>query len=157
MFFYSVSQSRLISKCRVISLLVDSEVLYIGNGGGEVVQFRIVATVADPEATIRALANERGKPKAELRRSRIEESTTEEHGGLLTKSLLSTGREDEHSEEPSYFATGGRRRTAGRSLHHGRPKTEANQISIYKLEFMTSQRLGSTINESITFILPIRY
>lgn len=138
------------------SLLADREVLYIGNVSGEVVQFRVVASTADPEATIKALANERSKRRMRQRRSTVLESTkAEERGGLLTSSILSTGRENEHLEEPSYFATRGRR--TGRSLHYSRPKTEINHVSIYKLEFMTSQRLGTTINESVTFILPIRY
>ena len=120
------------------------------------VQFHVVASVADPEATIKALANERSKRRMRQRRSAVLESTTaEECGGLLTSSILSNGKENKHNEELSYFATRGRR--TGRSLHHSRPKTEINQVSIYKLEFMTSQHLGTTINESITFILPIRY
>ena len=154
--FKSVTQSSLISKYRVTSILADGEVLYIGNGGGEVVQFRVMASVADPEATIKALANERSKRRMRQRRSTVLESTTtEERGGLLTSSILSNGKENKHSEELSYFATRGRR--TGRSLHYSRPKTEIKQVSIYKLEFMTSQHLGTTINESITFILPIRY
>jgi hypothetical protein len=143
-----------ISKCRITSILADGEVLYIGSGGGEVVQFCVVASVADPEATIKALANERNKRRTRQRRSTILESTaSEECGGLLTSSILSNGKEN---EQPSYFATRGRCKT-GRSLHRSRPKTEIKQTSIYKLEFMTSQHLGTTINESITFILPIRY
>lgn len=121
------------------------------------IQFRVVASVADTEAAIKALANERSKRRMRQRKSTILDSTVaEEHGGLLTSSILSNGRENEHSEEqPSYFATRGRR--TGRSLHCSRPKTETKQASIYKLEFMTSQHLGTTINESVTFILPIRY
>ena len=120
------------------------------------VRFCVVASVADPEATIKALATERSKQRLRQRRSTILESTTaEERGGLLTGSILSSGRENELSEEPSYFANRGRR--TGRSLHCSRPRTEIKQASIYKLEFVTSQHLGTTINESITFILPIRY
>ena len=149
-------QSSLISKCRVTSLLADGEVLYIGNGGGEVVQFHVMASIADPEATIKALANERSKQRMRQRRNTVLENTkAEERGGLLTSSILSTGRENEHLEEPSYFATRGRR--TGRSLHYSRPKTEINQVSVYKLEFIRSQCLGTTINESVTFILSIRY
>ena len=121
------------------------------------VQFHVVASVADPEATIKAIANERGKRRMQQRRSTVLENTSAEVcGGLLTSSILSNGgKENKLSEEPSYFATRGRR--TGRSLHYSRPKTEINQVSVYKLEFKTSQCLGTTINESVTFIFPIRY
>ena len=152
--FKSITQSSVTSRCRITSILADGEVLYVGNGGGEVIQFHVEASVADPEATIKALANERSKRRMRQRRNTILESTaSEEHGGLLTSSILSNGKENEQS---SYFATRGRCKT-GRSLHCSRPKTEVKQTSIYKLEFMTFQHLGTTINESVAFILPIRY
>ena len=132
--------------------------VYIGTGGGDVFQFRTVAGVADPEASIKALIAERGKRRSQKRRTEGEVG-----GGLLTKAAL-FGQEKEAEPEASvdpavsYYTLKNRRTQFGRTLRHGRPDGDTsgtNLVSVYRLECMNHKCLGSGVNEPVRVLLPI--
>ena len=116
-------------------------------------KFHALSTVADPEATIRAIANERGKSTRKRVRHTSKCVVTAGEGGLLSTSLL---REDGESEQSSNVA-----RRHFTQVYHRKPKSvyaETDHVSVYKLEFLSQQCLGScnTVNEPISFLLSFR-
>lgn len=149
----------MLSNLRVTSLLAGENLVYVGTGGGEVFKFTVVASVVDPEASIKEIAAERGNPR--IRKRKTDEGITATAGeGLLSKALL--GREKEAGtttdSSPSYFASRHRKTQFGRTLRHGRPEgdsTGLDLVAIYKLEYTTHQQLGSAANEPVRVVLPI--
>lgn len=132
--------------------------IYIGTGGGNIFKFRAVVSVADPEASIKALVAERGRIKSRKRRTEGEVG-----GGLLTKAALLGQEKDPQPEasldsNTSYYSLRNRRTRFGRTLRHGRPEGDAsglNLLSVYKLEYITHKQLGSGVSEPVRVILPI--
>ena len=133
--------------------------VYIGTGGGNVFQFRAVASVADPEASIKALVAERGRLKSRKRRTEGGQGG----GGLLTKAAL-LGQEKESPPEVSldsnvsYYSLRNRRTQFGRTLRHGKPEGDATGmglVSVYRLEYVTHKQLGSGVNEPVRVVMAI--
>lgn len=151
------------------SLFAEDELVYIGTRASEVFQFRVVSNVADPEATIKEITTERGKPKSYRRKTDELESGTvvtdaaaaAAEGGLLSKPLLEKGKEQENSADSSYFANKRRSTQFGQSLRrHGRSEgdsTGSNHVSVYKLKFLSHKQLGDEDRESINLLLPVRF
>lgn len=158
-FILNLQEEGTISNLRVTSILADGDIVYIGTGGGELFQFRAIASVADPEASIKALVAERGKPRSRRRREGNDGGVTV-RGGLLSKPVVvgpekeSQPPDDSHS---SYYAIRNRRTQFGRTLRRGKPDGEYSGhslISVYQLEFLAHKKLGSAVNEPVRVILP---
>ena len=119
-------------------------------------QFQTVASVADPEASIKALVAERWKPK--LRKRKLEREGSATVGGLLIKAEVGQEKDPQPpSGSRSSFYTG-RNRKFGRTLRHGRPEGEttgSSPVSVYKLEFFAHKKLGSAVNEPVRVVLQI--
>ena len=161
---------------RVTSLLADGDFLYIGSGCGELLQFKVVAGVSDPAASIRdfvaaAKVKPRGRSK---RRSGDEPPSPTTRGGLLTKAWLAEEKDWVEVEQPppdsyyasrqeqsppdSYYASRQRRTQFGRTLRRGRSEVEGvgpDHLSVYRLEPLSHKLLGSALNEPVRVLLPI--
>ena len=144
------------SKYRITSLHVDKDMLYVGNGSGELIQFRVIASVTNPQVTVKAMARQNGKPVKSLFRTMTGKvADTAESGGLITTSMSET----EKAFEESLFYTTRRHTQARPSLRPGRPRsaTSASKpMNVYKLEFMCKKNLGTGINEPTSFLLPLK-
>ncbi len=153
------------------SLLADGDFLYIGSGCGQLLQFKVVAGVSDPAASIRdfvaaAKVKPRGRSK---RRPGDEPPSPTARGGLLSKALLREKEKEKEEEEEwvnleqplpadSYYATRQRRTQFGRTLRRGRSEVEGigpNHLSVYRLEALSHKLLGSALNEPVRVLLPL--
>ena len=163
----SLPQSGVLSaNFRVTSLLADGDFLYIGSGCGQLLQFRVVAGVSDPAASIRDfVAAAKVKPRGHSkRRPGDEPPSPAARGGLLSKALLAEEKEEEDwvtLEQPpsdSYYATRQRRTQFGRTLRRGRSEVEGvgpDHLSVYRLEALSHKLLGSALNEPVRVLLPL--
>ena len=146
---------------RVTSLLAD---------GGQLLQFRVVAGVSDPAASIRDfVAAAKVKPRDRSKRKPGDEPPSPTaRGGLLSKALLADEKEEgEEGEEwvnleqplpDSYYATRQRRTQFGRTLRRGRSEVKGvgpDHLSVYRLEALSHKLLGSALNEPVRVLLPL--
>ena len=148
------------------SLLADGDFLYIGSGCGQLLQFRVVAGVSDPAASIRDfIAAAKVKPRDRSKRKPGDEPPSPTaRGGLLSKALLADEEEGEewvNLEQPlpdSYYATRQRRTQFGRTLRRGRSEVKGvgpDHLSVYRLEALSHKLLGSALNEPVRVLLPL--
>lgn len=149
---------------RVTSLFADGDFLYIGSGCGQLLQFKVVAGVSDPAASIRdfvaaAKVKPRGRSKG---RPGDEPLSPTARGGLLTKELLGEEKEDSiNCEQPlpdSYYSGRQRRTQFGRTLRRGRREGDGvgpDHLSVYRLEPLSHKLLGNALNEPVRVLLPL--
>ena len=149
---------------RVTSILADGDFLYIGSGCGEFLQFKVVAGVSDPAASIRDfVAAAKVKPRGRSKRKLSDEPPSPTtRGGLLTKAWLGGEKEDwVNLEQPvpdSYYTSRQRRTQFGRTLRRGRSDVEGigpDHLSVYRLEPLSHKLLGSALNEPVRVLLPL--